>query len=189
MWGHVWPFEVTKNFTRQGIADQVWLEFTGLDGVPKAACILLVDRHLQMVTDLRRNASYSFHLGAVDAASTDEKVRFVLLVGSEKFREAQEAGLPGLPTQTVLHAGYPNPFNPSTLIRYYLAHAGSVVLNIYDVRGSLVRALVERRQEAGRYEVAWNGVNDTGERVASGIYLCRLTAEHYSETRKLAMIR
>ena len=63
-WGHLWRFDVAKNFAREGAADEVGLEFAGLDGVPEEAIVLLVDRRLETVVDLRKDPSYAFPLRA-----------------------------------------------------------------------------------------------------------------------------
>jgi hypothetical protein len=187
-WGHAWRFDVAKSFTKQGI-DEVRLEFMGLDRVPKEALVLLLDRRLGTALDLRTDARCSFYLGAQDPIATEESARFVLLVGSAAFRDATLGELPGPPTRTALYPCYPNPFNPATLIRYDIAHRGPVAVAIYDVRGALVKVLTEGHREPGRYEITWNGEDQGNNRVASGVYFCRLTGEHFSATRKMLMLR
>jgi hypothetical protein len=187
-WGHVWRFDVAKSFTKQGI-DEVQLEFMGLDRVPKEALVLLLDTRLATTVDLRESARYSFYLGPEPATATEESARFVLLVGSAAFKDPTLGELPGPPTRTALYPSYPNPFNPATLIRYDIAHPGPVAVAIYDVRGALVKVLTEGRREPGRYEITWNGEDQGDNRVASGVYFCRLTGEHFSATRKMLMLR
>ncbi len=77
----------------------------------------------------------------------------------------------GLPAVTALHLNVPNPFNPVTEIRFDLAARGAVALRVFDVGGRQVRALVDETRPAGRYRVSWNGLDDAGARVASGIYI------------------
>jgi hypothetical protein len=86
---------------------------------------------------------------------------------------------------------YPNPFNPKTTIAYSIRERGAVALRIYSVSGRLVRTLVNGVQtpRAGGYAVEWDGRNNAGAAVASGVYLCRLTAGNFSETRKLVLLR
>jgi hypothetical protein len=94
------------------------------------------------------------------------------------------------PRRTVLHGNVPNPFNPTTTIRFDLAHTGHVRLRIYDVAGRLVRTLVdEKRAAAFGHMAVWNGMDDRGQRTSSGVYFYRLEAGSHSETRKLVMLK
>jgi hypothetical protein len=81
-----------------------------------------------------------------------------------------------IPTDYGLSQNYPNPFNPTTTIQYDLPQAGWVVLKIYDVLGRNIRTLVEGGNPAGRHTVRWDGKNDVGYDVPSGLYFCRMTA-------------
>jgi len=92
------------------------------------------------------------------------------------------------PARTRLHPNYPNPFNPSTTIRYELENAGEVRLAIYDVGGRLVRVLVNERKGPGPHAARWDGVGHNGQ-VASGVYLYRLEAGDFEQTRKLVFLK
>ena len=81
-----------------------------------------------------------------------------------------------VPTMTSLSNVYPNPFNPSTTIDYTLSVGSDVSLSIYDMQGRMVRSLVSANQDAGTYNVIWNGLSETGEQSASGIYLVMMEA-------------
>ncbi len=75
-----------------------------------------------------------------------------------------------------LYQNYPNPFNPETRIEYHLPQASEVNLVIYDVRGQIVRELVQESKQAGVHQVAWDSRNSSGQRVATGIYIYRIEA-------------
>ena len=95
-----------------------------------------------------------------------------------------------IPEETALLPNYPNPFNPETWIPYQLSEPAEVTLRIYTVNGALVRTLALGHKFAGIYEsrtraAYWNGKNDVGESVASGIYFYTLTAGDFSATRKM----
>ena len=98
-----------------------------------------------------------------------------------------------LPRAFALAQNYPNPFNPSTTIRYQIpenAHDGAPVsLEVFDLRGRKVRTLVGEDQAPGYYAVQWNGRGDHGERLASGIYLYRLSAGTFQETRRMLLVK
>ncbi len=89
----------------------------------------------------------------------------------------------------VLHPAFPNPFNPATTIRYDLASNAHVTLSIFDVRGALVATLIDADEPFGSRSVQWNGNDRAGNRVASGVYVCRLTAGRESHAMKLVLLK
>ena len=98
------------------------------------------------------------------------------------------------PEETVLLPNYPNPFNPETWIPYRLAEDAHVILTIYDARGQVVHALEIGHQLAAYYDTRsksfyWDGRNESGEQVASGVYFYHLSAGDYSATRKMLIIK
>ena len=100
------------------------------------------------------------------------------------------AAKPVVALQTfALYANYPNPFNAETQMTYALPEAGAVELAIYNVRGQRVRTLVQGVQAAGRYQIVWDGRNDTGAALASGVYLSRLASTQGVRVRRLLLIK
>jgi hypothetical protein len=93
------------------------------------------------------------------------------------------------PTVTRLYSCYPNPFNPTTRIAFDLNAPGHVSLRVYDAAGRLIRTLVDETRRAGRFEEAWNGKDNRGIQVASGVYFYRLTAGDFVESRKMILLR
>ncbi len=98
-----------------------------------------------------------------------------------------------LPEAFSLSQNYPNPFNSTTLICYQLpaisSQQSAVSLRIYNIEGQLVRTLVDGQQGAGRYEVSWDGCDSYGEPLSSGIYLCRMKATGFTQTRKVVLLK
>ncbi|MCP3999226.1 MAG: T9SS type A sorting domain-containing protein, partial [bacterium] len=95
----------------------------------------------------------------------------------------------GAPRIFALHQNSPNPFNPVTMIRFDLPRAGQVRLDIIDVSGRHVATLIDGSLEAGRHEQTWRGVDDRGRSLSSGLYFYRLSAEGFSETRKMLLLQ
>ena len=93
------------------------------------------------------------------------------------------------PAVTFLEQNWPNPFNPSTTIRFGLERASRVRLEVFDLRGALVTVLADGRMEAGTREVTWNGAADGGRPAASGVYFYRLTTPSFTDTRKMVLLR
>ncbi len=83
----------------------------------------------------------------------------------------------------------PNPFNPVTRIRYWVARDGRVRITIYDLRGRRVRDLVNEVRPAGRYVAVWDGRDDGGRGVASGVYLYRLSTGGFGAVRKMLLLK
>ena len=96
------------------------------------------------------------------------------------------------PTQFHLSQNYPNPFNPVTDIRYQITDSGSPVhttLKIYNILGQGVRTLVDEPKHGGYYTVTWNGMDNSGFRVASGVYFYRLASGDYVDTRSMLLLK
>jgi hypothetical protein len=101
-------------------------------------------------------------------------------------RVATTVGEPtkGMPQQFSLGQNYPNPFNPATTIRYSLPHKSQVVLAVFNTLGQQVSTIVNGQQEAGRYEVKFDGSG-----LASGVYFCRLQTQSFVDTKKILLLR
>jgi len=97
---------------------------------------------------------------------------------------------PVVPGKFALYQNVPNPFNPTTTIRYDVpAGGGHVSLMIYDVNGRLVRTLVDREDAPGEKTVNWDGKDDRGMAASSGVYFYRLVTPGLTETKKMAFIQ
>ena len=91
---------------------------------------------------------------------------------------------------TWLGPGEPNPFDSSTIIRYSCAKPGIVTVRVYSIQGRLVATLVNRFHSAGTYSLWWDGRGGGGQgRLASGVYLCRMIAGTYAQSRRLVLVR
>jgi hypothetical protein len=88
-----------------------------------------------------------------------------------------------------LEQNHPNPFNPATTIAFSLAKAGRASIDIFAVDGRHVRTLLNEPRRAGVHNVTWNGIDDAGNRVSSGVYLYKLRAGNYSATRKMVLLK
>jgi len=94
-----------------------------------------------------------------------------------------------LPTVYALTQNYPNPFNPTTTIDYSIPKSGNVELVIFNMTGQKVRTLVSGKQDAAFYKIVWDGRNDLGENVASGMYFYRLVSGSFSKIEKMTLIK
>ncbi|MDD2506823.1 MAG: S8 family serine peptidase [Candidatus Cloacimonetes bacterium] len=90
---------------------------------------------------------------------------------------------------TTLYGAYPNPFNPTTNISFSLKDAGEVSLDIYNQKGQKVRSLLKGILPSGKHQMVWNGTDDNGNGVASGLYFYRMKSGKYSSTRKMILMK
>jgi hypothetical protein len=135
------------------------------------------------------------HTGWLKIASNDPNTD-TLHVYVEGFAD-QGVGIAGdqtLPQQFALSSNYPNPFNPTTTINYQLPRAAEVELVIFNVLGQQVRELVNGQISPGYYQVTWNGRNDAGRAVSSGIYIYRFRATaagetYFEQVRKMILMK
>ncbi len=102
-------------------------------------------------------------------------------VGVEEFFE--------VPKTYSLRQNYPNPFNPVTHISYDILEATNVTIQIYDLLGKMVNTLVNERKEPGVYVTRWNGLDQSGSKVANGVYIYRLKTERFIENRKMLLLK
>jgi hypothetical protein len=84
---------------------------------------------------------------------------------------------------------YPNPFNPATTIRYSIPKAAHVTLRVYDAQGRLIKSLVNGKKRAGEHTATWNGEDDRGSPVASGVYFARLQSSGRGQARKIVLLK
>lgn len=118
----------------------------------------------------------------IDAFALTATARFAF--GGEFFLEVQS-----LPKRFLLYSNYPNPFNPTTTVRFDIPHPSVVELSIYNMLGQHVRNLLKGSLNPGSYRLLWDGRNDAGQAVASGVYLYRLRTREFVATRKMLLVR
>ena len=110
--------------------------------------------------------------------------------GLQKSAAADEfAPGPDVPVSFSLDQNYPNPFNPSTTISYRLADQRDVTLTVFNILGQVVKSLVHDVQPSGSYTVRWDGTNDRGTPVSSGMYIYRLRAGSFVQSKKMMLLK
>jgi hypothetical protein len=102
---------------------------------------------------------------------------------------ASDDGVVEMPVQSDLFANYPNPFNPTTTIGFAVTSEGEVSIAIYNLKGQLVRGLVSGVYRSGSYSVTWDGTDDDGRTVSSGIYFYRMLAGEYVSMRRMILLK
>ena len=142
-----------------------YLHLEGLSNVSGVWDVLATDG---ISTVQSSNGSYNLTLDASSVSTVDEKM---------------------IPMDFALHSNFPNPFNPTTTIKYDLPENGSVSLMIYDIMGREIRHLVNETQNAGFKAIMWDGTNNYGHQVGTGMYLYQIKAGSFVQTRKMILMK
>ncbi|MBX3006909.1 MAG: T9SS type A sorting domain-containing protein [Melioribacteraceae bacterium] len=120
---------------------------------------------------------------------TTGEISGTLTINDNGLQSLEPLKLRAIPTEFGLGQNYPNPFNPTTSIKYQIAENANVSLTVYNMLGQQVKSLITGQQEAGYYTVNWDGTNEYGSKVASGIYIYRLQAGKYIQTLKMNLLK
>ncbi len=179
--GKTWILTVETNISNS----EAKIEFSGLETIPQNLEIWLVDEHINITKNLAQENVYSFPTGNSGATKI-----LKLLVGKREYLSSEIPEDAFIPKDFELSQNFPNPFNPTTAIRYGLPKAAKVRLQIFDLLGRLVATLIDDEQKAkGFHVINWDSKDMDGQTVASGLYIYRLIAGEYKQTRKMLLVK
>ncbi len=105
------------------------------------------------------------------------------------YAAGEEPGIPEITVETKLFSAFPNPFNPSTNLRYSMKEAGDLAIEVYNVKGQLLRSFNRSHDQAGYYQISWDGRDANGNLAGTGVYFYRMSSGTYSSTRKMIMAK
>jgi hypothetical protein len=120
---------------------------------------------------------YNVYVVGRDSLEAAITIKYSQLIGIKPLGQ-------NVPDRFLLYQNYPNPFNPNTLIKYQISKSCFVKLTVYDLLGREISRLVDKKQNAGFYEVNWDAGN-----FSSGVYFYSLEADTYKETKKMMIIK
>jgi len=132
---------------------------------------------------------YSFTDNPSGGTTFSYRLKQIDVNGTSKYYDAITINLSNASSEPQLLQNSPNPFNPSTIIKFYIPNTSDVTIRVYDMLGREVTTLINKQTTGGYHNVYWNGKDSKGENVASGVYLYRLTAGSFSETRKMNLLK
>ena len=170
--------------------DQVLYRMVGLDGLE----FLTMD---YWITDLTLSWSLSDLIAQTDTVNVASGSWLIQATDGEFFKDSNSGestpfsinGSALIPEDFILSQNYPNPFSSSTTIQYDLPESQKVVIKIYDVRGRLIKVVVDEEQNAGFKNVNWDATNEDGDKVSSGVYFYQITTKKNNKARKMLLIR
>jgi Leucine-rich repeat (LRR) protein len=177
--GQHWEVQITSSRREQ----EVQIQLHEMTRLPERFRIYVLDRDRREVIVANENR---FPV-KIDKAFPMRRLK--IIVGTPEFAEQNADNIALVPIAYALYQNYPNPFNPESVIKYQISKPGRVKLEIFNLMGQKIRTLVDEESNPGLHSAQWNGVDETGRAVASGVYFYRLTAGEFTATRKLILNR
>jgi parallel beta-helix repeat protein len=148
------------------------------------------ENNLDKLNSVAKNLVPGIYYWRVQAASADGKYSDYSKIGAFKISGTTAVNNEdGIPKEFAVSQNYPNPFNPSTLITYALPKTSMVSIKIYNMLGQEVKSLLNSERQPGVYTIQWNGDNNFGQHVASGVYIYRVTAGQNIKTMKMMLLK
>jgi len=116
-------------------------------------------------------------------------VVYVVAGSADIITDVVEDGSQALPSSLSLKQNYPNPFNPVTIIKFNLTEPSNTKLTVYNILGQEVKQLLNKMLAPGSYDMTWDGTDETGQGMPSGVYMYRLTTDQFSQSRKMLLLK
>lgn len=176
--GNHWDLEI-ENTTSQSEV-RLRLETAGV--IPESHELFILDLDRQKVI-LEKEGVWP-----VSFKGSNGTRRLRLLIGNLDFIDKNRAGISLEEINFQLNGNYPNPFQTETVIQYQVGEKGAVQIEVYNLLGQRVRMLANKEHAVGKYSVQWDGRNDSGVRVASGVYLYKMSAESFYDSGKMLLV-
>ena len=183
--GKSWTLEIDAALGKRALKEdeyvQVQLEDQGQ--LPENFNVYVFDE------DLRERIPIAENRFGVYLSRELAQRRLRLVIGTPAFARDAGGGIPLLPVKVALEQNFPNPFSGSTHIRYQIQESQEVVLQVFDLLGRLVTTLQRSEQTAGWYDITWDGRDDSGAKVASGMYVYKLSTGSTVQIRSMIRVK
>ncbi|MDZ7821593.1 MAG: two-component regulator propeller domain-containing protein [Candidatus Marinimicrobia bacterium] len=179
----IWS-DCMSDFTIEMNYQEGVLEFAGAGTVP--------DGEEEIFATLKFTVKETFSADSTEIALTRLRWNEEPIIGnvaSAVFRKSVGTVNPDIPGTFTLSQNYPNPFNPTTTLQYGIPEASDVDLMIFDVTGRKIKSWQISSQQAGWHEVIWNGTNQSGQQVSTGVYIYCLRAGDFVDTKKMVFMK
>jgi len=173
------------------IADSVVTVFAYLDSLALTEndTISFVMHDYNDSKSVKRFADYRVYDSVIDnyVRQITHKVEDEIVFFDLTSKDDQQSN--ALPVTTEIRSIYPNPFNPETTIEFNLKENSQVNIRVYNLKGQLVKTIINSKLEAGNHKIVWNGTNSNEQRVASGLYFCKMETKDKSVTEKMILMK
>jgi hypothetical protein len=177
--GESWDVQIRSDVP----ASQVTVSLSDEGQMPDGFHLYVLDRNDFNIIELQNN-QFTVRL---DGPQSVRSLKIIL--GTPAYAAGNSEGIPLVPVDYALEQNYPNPFNPTTTIRYQLSKKSEVRLEVFNLLGQRVKTLFEGEQVTGAYSVTWRGDSNVGTAVASGVYIYRIRAGEFVQSKKLLLLR
>ena len=149
---------------------------------------------MYMLTDLDQGQLYIISathdlFGTIEEVFTSNAMMSVKNFQFSSSPLTADEDIDQIPTRLALEQNFPNPFNPVTTLRYTVPEKEIVNISVYDMRGKLVKTLVNSFQSSGKKTVHWNGTDSRDNTVSAGLYLYKINAGIFSQTKKMILLK
>ncbi|MFQ5649747.1 MAG: FlgD immunoglobulin-like domain containing protein [bacterium] len=159
------------------------LSFASANPAGANGAVNLLNVQFKVVGETGASSALSLEFRSLAASRTFADLLPLLTLDSENLQVA------AIPTTYALGQNYPNPFNPETTINYELPEGGLVRIMVYNLLGQRVRTLFDETQPAGTYAIKWDGKNNDGQIVPSGVYILRMKSGDFVADRKMVLLK
>ena len=186
------------SFTLEGPPTGTLSGVVSLDGAGDVTEVAIAVGGFIIYPDAQGNYTIDLSIGVYTLTATlegyDDYQTDVAITEDETttldFEMTETVGSQGIVVAaTVLNNNYPNPFNPTTNIAYSIKEAGNVTIEVYNLRGQLVKTLVNETKETGDYTATWSGTDNTNKAVSSGVYFYKMKSGSYTSTKKMILLK
>lgn len=181
--GYVWNLVIDYSIEKP--IDPLTVKFSELKQLPENWLIYLFD----LSEDVAINLASQKTISLMPKAGIAAQKKYKLVIGSENFVNQNSESIPLVPLEFELFQNYPNPFNGTTTISFNLPRRMQVSVKIYNILGQLVKTIVDEEVRAGHHKILWDGMNQQGNLVATGVYIIRLDAKQHVAVKKLIVIK
>ena len=142
--------------------------------------------YLYTDTEVATDATYYYWLESVSLNGESEYYGPLMVTVNAA---GEEPVIPVIPVETKLFSAFPNPFNPSTNLRYSMKEAGDVRIEVYNVKGQILETFNNSHNQPGYYQISWDGRDANGSLVGTGLYFYRMTSGKYTSTKKMILAK
>jgi len=181
--GYTW--DLVLDYSLKNPENALITKFQSITELPANWIMYLFD----LTEDVAINLHQQYEISIQPKADEAQTKRYKLVIGTEEFVLQNSENIPLIPLEFELFQNYPNPFNATTTISFNLPKKKHVTIKIYNILGQKVKTLMDEEIRGGHHKLIWNGLNDHGNMISTGLYILRLQTKNNVAVKKLLLIK